>query len=150
MKYFLYATLILLFIGCQEDDGILIKSDDLRENILGEWHCLETHEEDGEQDYWIEIEKDEDNENKIIINNFLGLSSDLNNPKFVKAEINENMNAFFIFEQKIGTHTTSGDGEISDDYEKITLTYKDDIYSDGDVKNVTAIYTRNVSISKNN
>jgi hypothetical protein len=107
------ALLTITLSGCFQDD-----LGDIRENITGTWRCQEESALFEVQYYDVQISKDTDDEQGIIVYNFF--DSKMN----VRVEINGN--SLTIPLQEIDGWEISGTGEISDNFEKISWEFTAD------------------------
>jgi len=104
-------------------------TEDVIDNIIGDWKCAENSDNFGDQNYEVVISKA--TETAVNISNFFGSSIT------VKAEVvGYNLT---IPSQSKGGYTIEGSGTISSGYSKISLSYS--VTDESETTNCTATYT---------
>lgn len=136
---FLLSILVAFFSSCElEDNEIDNYSDDSRDKIVGIWDVVETNQIEVKstmENYQVEILNDTSTTSEIIIANFYNIG--MNN----EAIANMSGLNLSIYSQNIDGFVVNGSGNISSDYETISLDYIVDDGS-GDKDTVTAVYSK--------
>lgn len=123
------AILLLLIVAACEDD-----SRNVTGKLPGTWFCEETSSTYGKATYYVEITRTALSDNEIILDNFYHLGTG------VKVNALVDLDYLEIPEQTISGFTISGTGKISEDGQKITITFTAN--DQGGVDSVSAVLTK--------
>lgn len=130
----LFIFIIVISIGyvtsCQKDDNSTVNPT----SIIDTWNCNENSPTYGTTSYQVDISKDTNYTNKVIIDNFYQLGWG----KEVKATLSGQL--LTISNANIDGFLINGTGTISSNYNSISWSYTVDDGSGSE--NVTATYTR--------
>jgi hypothetical protein len=131
------SILILMLAPSCEELGNM-GTENIRDNIEGQWQCDETSEyyKSTAQIYEVYIYPHPDDSTLVFIENFYGLTNDVS----VIAKVSSRN--LFINTQTVGEgFTITGSGTISSNFNNINWSYSVDDGS-GKIDNVTATYTK--------
>lgn len=136
IKYLIFISLVSFLFSCKPDD-IEPTPEDIRDNVIGTWKCVENSTVFGEQTFSVNISKDGQDSSKVIFDNFYNLGFG----KTVYFTIsNYNINIPVQTVPNDG-HVISGNGTITSNYKTMNLSYSANDGS-GSADNVTAAYTK--------
>lgn len=118
-KYSIFIiAFIIFFSSCLQDENTIPDTNDDRDKIADNWMCAENSPSFGELKYFVDIEKDTLNENKVLIYNFYGLDEE----SFLRATMYGMK--LTVTNEVIERHVVSGEGTITSNYKTINWTYE--------------------------
>jgi hypothetical protein len=130
------AVFAILAISCEDLPGP--DTGDDRDKLVDTWKVMDESEplKSGQINYWVEIEKDPDQQDMIRIYSFNYLGEDI----YARASLSGS--TLTLAQQYLpGGWTVQGSGEIQNGWNEIHWTYTVDDGS-GMLERVTAVYTR--------
>lgn len=130
------AVFAILAYSCEDLPGP--DTGDDRDKLVDTWKVMDESEplKSGQINYWVEIEKDPDQQDMIRIYSFNYLGEDI----YARASLSGS--TLTLAQQDLpGGWTVQGSGEIQKDWNEINWTYTVDDGS-GMLERVTAVYTR--------
>jgi hypothetical protein len=129
--YALFVQSLIMLYSCDPPSN----SAEIADKLAGKWNCDEISTIYNENSYNVTIKTNPDNLNSILIDNFYSLGTGIN----IVADIN-GMGIVIARQTTYDGSIVEGHGNISSDYNTITLNYTVDI-NDGNIDNVSATYS---------
>ncbi|MBT6685076.1 MAG: hypothetical protein HOB05_01990 [Bacteroidetes bacterium] len=140
IAYIILSIILLSTISCDEE-LLNPNSNDPRENIEGDWHCVEDSPTYGQTQYSVYISLDIDS-SKVLIDNFYQIDNDIS-----ALVVFDDPNLTIEQQTLPGGFVISGQGSVSDNYKTIELSYTVEeipVKSSENtlIETVTAVYTK--------